>query len=141
MAALAPPVRRATSAPAKSGATASHDRYRPKRQVRPKLKVSQPSDALERDADRAADRVMRSTGPTFPMAGPRGQQDEKAKRSATKDEHPKRAAKPERVKRSPKPERVKRSPIEDEHAKRKTKEQHAKHRKDDHPKRKKDDSK
>lgn len=74
MPALAPPVRRGAAAkPTPPVGT----RVRPKVPMQAKLKVSSPGDALERQADQSADRVMRAAKP-FPMAGPR--QEEKPQR-------------------------------------------------------------
>ena len=117
MAALAPPslrtvARSATTAPAKP----KRDEGR-KPALQTKLKVSGTQDPLEREADRTADRVMRSAvPPSFPMGGKR--HEETAQRTthptATRidDRSAKKAAVPSpdrkaEIRRAKKPERDK----------------------------------
>src|SRR5882724_3442030 len=100
MAGLAPPVARnaARSAPAAKREPPKTD-ARPRR-VQPKLKVSQPNEPLERSADQAADRVMRSAAPAFPMGAER--EPKKAQRKVDETQSPvKQGAK---VKRKTKPD-------------------------------------
>src|SRR5438309_861408 len=75
MAGFAPLIARSGAASAATAKRAAAEQPKKKTPaVRPKLKVSDPSEPMERDADRAADRVMRQAPPSFPMAGPARQQ-------------------------------------------------------------------
>src|SRR6516164_3886744 len=94
MASFAPLVARSGSGSSPEGARAASKQPDPKKSaVKPKLKVSNPSEPMERDADRAADRVMRDA-PAFPMGAHSGtKKDDKAKRETKKDDKAKRETK------------------------------------------------
>jgi hypothetical protein len=70
MAVAAPPVARSTARSGASAARAAKKRDAPGPPARAKLKVGAANDPLERDADAAADKVMRAPVASFPMAGP-----------------------------------------------------------------------
>ena len=133
MAGLAPLVARSGAAQAATAKRAAAEPSKKKTPpvVRPKLKVSDPSEPMEREADRAADRVMRQA-PSFPMAGAKREpekahrapkQDEKAKRETKQDEKAKRETKKDdKAKRAPKKDdKAKRAAKKDDKAKRETK--------------------
>jgi hypothetical protein len=137
MASFAPLVARSGSGSSTEGARAASKQPDPKKSaVKPKLKVSNPSEPMERDADRAADRVMRDA-PAFPMGAHSGtKKDDKAKRETKKDDKAKRETKKDdKAKReTKKDDKAKRAAKKDDKAKRAAK-------KDDKAKRetKKDD--
>jgi hypothetical protein len=121
MAGFAPLIARSGVASASTAKRAAAEQPKKKTPaVRPKLKVSDPSEPMEREADRAADRVTRQAPPSFPMAGPKREPEPTAHRAAKKDDKAKRETK--------KDEKAKRATKKDDKAKRET-------RKDDKAKR------
>src|SRR5688572_18117762 len=70
MAVAAPPVARNAAKSGGPQARAGKKQEQPKPPVRTKLKIGAANDPLERDADAAADKVMRAPVPSFPLAGP-----------------------------------------------------------------------
>jgi hypothetical protein len=121
MAGFAPLIARSGAASAATAKRAAAEQPKKKTPaVRPKLKVSDPSEPMEREADRAADRVTRQAPPSFPMAGPKREPEPTAHRAAKKDDKAKRETK--------KDEKAKRATKKDDKAKRET-------RKDDKAKR------
>jgi hypothetical protein len=86
MAVAAPPVARSTARSGASAARAAKKRDAPGPPARAKLKVGAANDPLERDADAAADKVMRAPVASFPMAGPEkpSPKDDKVRRKTEK---------------------------------------------------------
>jgi hypothetical protein len=92
MAVAAPPVARSAAKSGASAARAANKRDAPGPPARAKLKVGAANDPLERDADAAADKVMRAPVPSFPMAGPEkpSSKDDKVRRKTEKSADGKR---------------------------------------------------